>query len=132
MELRVLLYMHYLIQKNIIGGGIRCRYNRYKNKKFLDLDVTIHLLQKGFMEKYLSWLAHEESYVPYETMVERTVGSTSSSNNLHGVACDNSNRYRSIYGLIYDVLRKHNFQMKATCMELHMIIVIVIEVWFDI
>jgi hypothetical protein len=97
MELRVLLYMHYLIQKNISGGGIRCRYNRYKNKKFLNPDVvTIHLLQKGFMEKYLSWLAHEESYVPYETMVERMIGSTSSSNNLHGVAYDNSNCYRSM------------------------------------
>jgi hypothetical protein len=29
-------------------------------------------------------------------MVERMIGSTSSSNNLHGVAYDNSNRYRSM------------------------------------
>jgi len=92
MELRVLLYMHYLIQKNISGGGIRCRYNRYKNKKFLDPDVvTIHLLQKKFMEKYLCYLAHER-----------------------------------MKGWLGQLL------VLTTCMELHMIIIIVIEVWFDV
>ena len=34
--------------RNISGGGIRCLFKRFKNKKFLDLDVvTMHLLQKN-------------------------------------------------------------------------------------
>jgi len=33
----------------------------------------------------LCWFAHVELYVPYETMVERMVGSTSSSSHVHGV-----------------------------------------------
>jgi hypothetical protein len=33
--------------KNISGGDIRCPCKKYKNKKFLDLDVVMmHLLQK--------------------------------------------------------------------------------------
>ena len=83
--------------KNIIGGGIRCPCKRSKNKKFLDLDVvTMHLLQKGFIEKYLCWYAHREPYVPQDTMVERMVGSTSSASNIHGVVVNNSNRYMNM------------------------------------
>jgi hypothetical protein len=83
--------------KNIIGGGIRFLCKRCKNKKFLDLDVvTMHLLQKGFMEKYMCWYAHREPYVPHDTMVERMVRSTSSSSNMDGVVDDNSNRYMNM------------------------------------
>ena len=83
--------------KNISGGGIRCSYKRCKNKKFLDLDVvTIQLLQKSFMEKYLWLFAYEKSYVPYEIMVERMTDLTSSSRNIHGVVVDYSNLYRSM------------------------------------
>ena len=66
---------------------------------FLNPDViTIHLLQKRLMEKYLCWFAHGEPYVPYETMVERIVRLISSSSNVHGVANDNNNHYGSDYG----------------------------------
>jgi hypothetical protein len=43
--------------------------------KFLYLDVvTMHLLYiKKFMEKYMCWYAHEEPYVPHDTMVERMI-----------------------------------------------------------
>jgi len=57
---------------------------------------------KGFVEKYLCWFAHGEPYVPYETMLERIIGSTSSSNNTHEVVDDNSNRYRS---MVIDAMR---------------------------
>jgi hypothetical protein len=55
-------------------GSIRCPYRRCENKKFLDLDiVTIHLLQKRFMERYMCWFAHTKSYVPHEHMVQKMI-----------------------------------------------------------
>jgi len=53
------------------------------------------------MEKYLCWFAHGEPYVPYETMVERIVGSTFSSRNVHGVVDENNNPYRN---MVMDVM----------------------------
>jgi len=44
----------------------------------------------------LCWFAHEELYVPYETMVKRIVGSTSSSRSMHRAIDYNSNHYRSM------------------------------------
>ena len=90
-------------QKNISGYGIRCPCKRCKNKKFLDPDVVMmHLLQKKrFMDKYLCWIAHREPYVPYETMVEKIVRSTSSSSSVHRVVDDNSNHYKS---MVMDVI----------------------------
>jgi hypothetical protein len=83
--------------RNISEMGIKCSCKRYKNKNFLDsYVVTIHLLQKGFMEKYLYWYAYGEPYVPHDTMVERMIGSTSTSSNVHGVVDDNSNLYRNM------------------------------------
>jgi hypothetical protein len=83
--------------RNISRGGIRCPCKKCKNKKFIDPDiVTMHFLQKRFMEKYLCWYAHEEPYVPHDTMVERMVGSTFSARNVHGVVNDNSNLYRNM------------------------------------
>jgi len=82
---------------NISGSGIRCPCKRCKNRKFLDPDVvTIHLLHERFMEEYLCWYAHEEPFVPHETMVERMVGSTSSASNVHRVETKNSNSYRTM------------------------------------
>jgi hypothetical protein len=70
----------------------------YRDSSYiLDLDVaTIYLLQKEFMEKYLCWYAHEEPYVPHDTMVKRMIGSTSSSSNVQEIVDDNSNPYRNI------------------------------------
>jgi len=74
-----------------------------KNKKFFYLNVvTMYLLHKGFMEKYICLFAHGEPYALYETMVEMIVGSISSSSSVHGVADDNSNPYRN---MIMDVMR---------------------------
>jgi hypothetical protein len=88
MRLGVLLIMHYLIKKNINRGDI-CPYKRRKNKKFLDPDIVMmYLPQKGFIEKQLCWFAYGEPYVPYKTMVERMVESTSSSSHVHGVVDD--------------------------------------------
>jgi hypothetical protein len=56
----------------------------------------MYFLQKGFMEQYLCWYAHEEPYISHETMVEMIVGSTSSASDVHGVVDDNSNPYRTI------------------------------------
>ena len=48
------------------------------------------------MEKYLCWFAHIELYIPYETIEEMTIRSTSSSRNVHKVLDNNSNSYRNI------------------------------------
>ena len=56
----------------------------------------MHLLHKGFMEDYMCWYAHGELFVPHETMVERTSGSTSSASNMHVVVDDNNNPYKNI------------------------------------
>ena len=89
--------------RNIRSGGIRCPRERCKNKKFLDPDVvTMHLQHNEFMEKYMCWFAHGKPYVPYETMVERMVGSTYRSNNVHGVVDNNSNLYKT---MVMNVMR---------------------------
>ena len=54
------------------------------------------------MEKYLCWYTHEEPFVPHDTMVERMVGSTSSSSNVHEVVDDNNNPYRN---MVMDVMK---------------------------
>jgi hypothetical protein len=67
-------FINYVLSnlKIISGSGIRCPCKRCKNKMFLNPYIVImHLLQKGFMRKYLCWFAYEEPYFPYETMVER-------------------------------------------------------------
>jgi hypothetical protein len=76
MGLRVLLITYYLI-RNISEDDIRCACKRCKNKNYLDPDVVMmHLLyiyKKRFLEKYLCLFAHEEPYVPYDTMVEKMI-----------------------------------------------------------
>jgi len=76
-----------------------------KIKKFLDSEVvTMHLLQTGFIERYLCWFAHGEPYVTHETMVEMMVWSIFSSSKVHGVVDDNSNPYKN---MIMDAMRKN-------------------------
>jgi hypothetical protein len=54
------------------------------------------LLKIRYVEKYLRWFAHGESYVSYNTILERIVSSTSSSSNIHEVVNYNNNRYKSM------------------------------------
>jgi len=82
----------------VLGVHARC-----KNLKFLHQDViTMHLLTKEFMEDYLCWYAHGELFVPNKSMVERVVGSTSSTSNIHEVGNENSNPYRN---MVMDAMR---------------------------
>jgi hypothetical protein len=91
------------IPRNFSRGGIKCSCRKYKNKKFMHLDViTMHLLHKGFMEDYLCWYTHGELFVSNESIVERMVGSTSNASNVHGVVNDNNNRYRN---MVMDAMR---------------------------
>jgi hypothetical protein len=58
--------------RNISEDGIRCLYKRCKNKKFLKpIVITMHLLYKWFMEKYLCLFIYGESGVPHKTIIER-------------------------------------------------------------
>jgi len=48
------------------------------------------------------WYAHGEPYVPHKTIVEKMIGSTSSTSNVHGVVDENSNPYRT---MVMDAMR---------------------------
>jgi len=98
--LRVLLIMHYLIREILVDGVLDVHISDIK--KIDPNIVTIYLLQKTFMEKYLCWYEHEEPYVPYKTMVERMVRSAFNSSNVCGVVDDNSNPYKS---MVMDTMR---------------------------
>ena len=50
----------------------------------------------------MCWFVHREPYVPFKAMVEKMVGTTSNSSNVHDVVDDNSNLYRN---MIIDALR---------------------------
>ena len=51
------------IPRNFTGGGIRCPYKKFQNKKYLHPDVVMmHLLHKGFVEDYECWYAHGEVF----------------------------------------------------------------------
>jgi len=83
--------------RNISEDSIRCLCKRCKNKKFIDLNVvTMHILQKEFIKRYMCWFTDRESYVPHETMIEKMVGSTSSSSNVHEIVDDNNNSYKNM------------------------------------
>jgi len=52
MGYRVLLITHYLIWEILVEAVLDVHARAVKIKKFLDLDVvTMHILQKGFMEQ---------------------------------------------------------------------------------
>jgi hypothetical protein len=94
---RIQGFINYIISNpiNISGGGSKCSCKRCKNKKFFDPDiVTMHFLQKRFIEQYLRRYAHGEPYVPHEITVERMVGSTSTISNVYVVVDENNNSYR--------------------------------------
>jgi len=77
--MRLIIVMGFIINyvlsnlRNISGGGIRCLCKKCKNKKKkIDPDViTMHLLQKRFMKRYLCLYAHGKPCVPHNTMVEK-------------------------------------------------------------
>jgi hypothetical protein len=102
---------------NISRGEIKFPYKKYKNKKFYDKDVTIHLLQKKiFVKKYLCWFVYKESYVLYESMLEMIVGSTLSSSNIHEFANDNSNSYKR---MVMDVMiMNQDYSVEGSCIIL--------------
>jgi len=54
------------------------------------------------MEKYLCCYAHRKPYFPHDTLIEKIVESTSSSNNMHEVVDENSDPYRN---MIIDAMR---------------------------
>jgi len=83
-EMWVLLIMHYLIQRMWVKAVLNVHVRDVKIKKFINPDVVIiHLLyKKKVNEKILVFVCTRRTYVPYETMIERMVGSTSSSNNV--------------------------------------------------
>ena len=97
MGFRVFLITQHLFQEILVEAVLGVHTKGVKIKKFFYPNiVTMHLLHKGFMEEYLCWYAHGEQFVHHKTMVERMVGSTSSTSNVHGVETDNSNPYRTI------------------------------------
>jgi len=53
----------------------------------------------------MCWYAYGEPYIPHDTMIERMVGSTSSSNNMYEIVDDNINHYRN---MIMDVMRMNH------------------------
>jgi len=96
---RVQCFINYTLSnlRNISEDSIRCLCKRCKNKKFIDLNVvTMHILQKEFIKRYMCWFTDRESYVPHETMIEKMVGSTSSSSNVHEIVDDNNNSYKNM------------------------------------
>ena len=118
MELRVLLITYALSNpRNISERGIRCSCKRCKNKNFLNPDVvTMHLLQKKkFLEKHRYWFVHEEPYVPYGTVIERMVGSTSSSSNVHGVVDQNNNSYKNM--VIYEMRMNKSYAGECSIID---------------
>jgi hypothetical protein len=62
------------------------------------------------MEKYLCWHTHGEPFVPHDTIVERMVGSTSSSSNVHEVVDDNSNPYMNMVMDVMGINQGHTSQ----------------------
>ena len=58
--------------------------------------------KKKLWGKYLGWFAHGEPYIPYDTMIEKLIGSTFSYNNVHEVLDNNNNPYRR---MVMDIIR---------------------------
>jgi hypothetical protein len=80
--------------KNISRGGIRYPCKRCRNKRFLNPDSSMKRAHENFfcVGLYMENLI----YIPYKIMVEKIVGSTSTSSNVHEVVNDNSNPYKSM------------------------------------
>ena len=75
----------------------------------------MHHIKNWFVEKYLCWLLYREPYVPYETMLEKIVGSTSTFSNIYEVIDDNHNRYKS---MVMEAMRiNHGYSGEGSCVH---------------
>jgi hypothetical protein len=97
MKFRVLLIMQYLIREILVEAVLDVHVRGVRIKKIINSDVvTMHILQKRLIEKYMCWYTYGELFVPHDTMARGMVGSTSCITNLHRVVDDNSNSYRNM------------------------------------
>jgi hypothetical protein len=72
------------------------KYIKIKGQNWIPTFVMMHLLKKRFV-KIPVLICTWKTYVPYETMLKRIVGSScSSSNKINKVVNDNRNHYMSI------------------------------------
>jgi hypothetical protein len=101
----VLLILHFQIQKILVETELYVHCEVWKQKVPSARCYDDASPEKKIIEKYLCWFAHEKLYVHYDTMLERIVCSISSSNNIHKVVYDNSNRYRS---MVMDAMRTNH------------------------
>jgi hypothetical protein len=67
----------------------------------------------------LCWYAHEEPYVPLDTLAEMMVGSTSSANNMHRVIDDTSDPYRNMIMDAMEMNQGHTSQCSIIDEELN-------------
>jgi len=67
----------------------------------------------------LCWYAHEEPYVPLDTLAEMMVGSTSSANNMHRVIDDTSDPYRNMVMDAMEMNQGHTCQCSIIDEELN-------------
>jgi len=118
--LKVLLFFYFLNQKILVQMKLDVHLwsVRIKNLTIQTLWYIMHLLKKEFVEKYLCWYTHGESYIPYKTILEKMIDLIFSSSNIHEFADDNSNTYRS---MIIDVIRMdHNYSGEGSHNILYM------------
>ena len=67
----------------------------------------------------MCWYAHEEPYVPLDTLAEMMVGSTSSANNMHRVIDDTSDPYRNMVMDAMEMNQGHTSQCSIIDEELN-------------
>ena len=73
--------------------------------------VMIHLFKKWFLKKYLCWYTYGETHVPYKTLLEKMIDSTSSYSNIYWFTDNNSNPYTCI---VMDKIRmNHGYSGKG-------------------
>ena len=87
--------MDHLIQKILVEAVLDIHVRGVKIKSFsIQMLLRCIFYKKSFMEKYLCWFSYREPYAPYETMIEKMIGSPSNFSNVHEVVDDNNNCYR--------------------------------------
>ena len=67
----------------------------------------------------MCWYAHEEPYVPLDTLAEMMVGSSSSANNMHRVIDDTSDPYRNMIMDAMEMNQGHTSQCSIIDEELN-------------
>lgn len=70
-------------------------------------------LKKKFVKKSLHQFAIEKPYFPYKTILERMVSLTSSLNNIHELANNNSNPYKTM--AMVEMKMNKNYLDKGSC-----------------